>query len=96
MRKILFVRWLPGTRYVNAHVTTPIELSEITGVLLHFKFLQDFSIRVHVTLNRKENPVHGGSATELFAVLYEAHGKSCTALFYPGSMAYQIAISLSR
>ena len=42
LTKIPFIRWLPGTRYVDPHATTPIRLSEITGVLLLFKFLERF------------------------------------------------------
>jgi hypothetical protein len=49
-----FSLFLPGscpnnrdrrTRYVDPHATTPIRLSEITGVLLLFKFLEDFFAR---------------------------------------------------
>jgi Glycosyl transferase family 2 len=46
LTKIPFVRWLPGTQYLDSHRTTPIALSAVTGVLLHFKFLQDFPARV--------------------------------------------------
>jgi hypothetical protein len=42
MTKIPSLRWLPGTRFVSPHGTTPIKLSDITGVLLHFKFVEDF------------------------------------------------------
>ena len=89
LRKIPFVCWLPGTRYVNPHATTPIKLSDITGVLLHFKFLQDFEARVNTELTRKENPVHGGWATEL--VRYQAKLKDNPSLSfqYPGSVAYE-------
>jgi glycosyltransferase involved in cell wall biosynthesis len=47
LTKIPFVRWPPGTRYAGPHATTPIWLSEITGVLLDFKFLEDFFARVN-------------------------------------------------
>jgi hypothetical protein len=101
LRKIPFVRWVPGTRYLSSHTTTPIKLADITGVLLHFKFLQDFDARVHTELTRKENPVHGGWATEL--VRYQARLKDNPSLSfqYPGSVAYEgsdqlIALGLLR
>lgn len=89
LRKIPFVHWLPGTRYVNPHATTPIKLSDITGVLLHFKFLQDFHVRVDTQLSRKEHPVHGGWAIEL--ARYQAKLKDNPSLSFhcPGSIAYQ-------
>src|SRR5690348_1747415 len=61
LMKIPFVRWLPGTRYQSNHATTPIKLSEITGALLHFKFLEDFTERVETEIKRKE---HWDSASE--------------------------------
>jgi hypothetical protein len=39
---IPFLRWLLDTRFVGPHATTPIKLSDITGVLLHFRFVKDF------------------------------------------------------
>jgi hypothetical protein len=101
LRKIPFVRWSPGTRYVTPHVTTPMKLSEITGVLLHFKFLQDFYMRVHSELNRMENPVHGGWATELARYHTNLTKNPAPSFCYPGSVAYQgsdqlIALGLLR
>ena len=55
LSKIPFVRWLPGTRYVGPHAMMPIRLSEITGVLLHFKFLENFFERVNIEAIRKEH-----------------------------------------
>jgi hypothetical protein len=89
LRKIPFVRWLPGTCYVNPHDTTPMKLSEISGVLLHFKFFEDFYMRVHITLNREDNPVYGGWATELFRYHTKLTENSATSFFSPGSVAYQ-------
>jgi glycosyltransferase involved in cell wall biosynthesis len=53
--KIPFVRWLPSIRYQHPHATTPIKLSDVTGVLLHFKFLPDFCARVTNEVKRKEH-----------------------------------------
>jgi Glycosyl transferase family 2 len=55
LSKIPFVRWLPGTRYQHPHATTPIQLSNVTGLLLHFKFLPDFRARVADEMKRKEH-----------------------------------------
>src|SRR5262249_14595959 len=65
LTKVPFVRWLPGTRYQNPHATTPIKLSEVTGVLLHFKFLSDFYLKVNAELARKEHRGDGVWAAEL-------------------------------
>ena len=54
LRKIPFVRWSPGMRHPNPHETTPIKLSDVTGVLLHFKLLEDFSARLSVEINPTE------------------------------------------
>jgi hypothetical protein len=89
LRKIPFVRWLPGTRYVSPHVTTPIKLSEITGALLHFKFLPDFYTKVHTHLNRKENPVHGGWATELTRYQTKLKNNFTPSFYYSRSIAYK-------
>ena len=89
LRKIPFVRWLPGTSYVTAHLTTPIKLADITGVLLHFKFLQDFYARVTTELTRKEHPVHGGWATELARYRAKLEENPSPSFHYPGSIAYE-------
>jgi hypothetical protein len=40
------VRWRRGYAFINSHRLNCIRLAPITGALLHFKYLQDFSGRV--------------------------------------------------
>jgi hypothetical protein len=94
LTKIPFVRWLPGTRYQHPHATTPIRLSRVTGVLLHFKFLADFHDRVATEVVRKE---HWQAASEY--VRYQAKlkkGNPWSAFYYSGSVAYESSDQLVR
>jgi glycosyltransferase involved in cell wall biosynthesis len=101
LRKIPFVRRLPGTRYENPHATTRLKLSDVTGILLHFKFLQDFYQRVNIELNRKEHRAHGIWATELARYMEKLKGNPSLSFRYPGSVEYKgseqlIALGLVR
>jgi glycosyltransferase involved in cell wall biosynthesis len=96
LTKIPFVRWLPGTRYQHPHATVPIKLSEVTGVLLHFKFLQDFYIKVSTELNRKENRVYGVWARELERYLANLQKNPGFSFYYAGSVAYEGSEQLVR
>ena len=91
--KIPLVRWLPGTRYQNNHATTPIKLSEITGVLLHFKFLQDFFERVKTEADRKE---HWSGASEYARYLAKLTKNPSLSFHYAGSVAYEGSEQLVR
>jgi hypothetical protein len=86
LTKIPFVRWLPGTRYRHNHATTPIKLSEVTGVLLHFKFLADFFERVKTEVARKE---HWDGASEYARYHARLNDNPSLAFYYSGSVAYQ-------
>jgi hypothetical protein len=44
--RIPLIRWAPGTRYLTSHEPNELELSAVTGALLHFKFFADFHQRV--------------------------------------------------
>jgi glycosyltransferase involved in cell wall biosynthesis len=94
--KIPFVRWLPGIRYQHPHATTPIKLSDVTGVLLHFKFLKDFYTRVRTELNRKEHRVRGIWAQELERYLAKLQKNPSFSFHYPGSLAYEGSEQLVR
>ena len=96
LTKIPFVRWLPGTRYENVHATTPINLSEVTGVLLHFKFLQDFYTRVSTELNRKDYRIRGVWAGELKRYLLRLERDPLLGFHYAGSVAYESSDQLVR
>jgi glycosyltransferase involved in cell wall biosynthesis len=93
LTKIPLVHWLPGTRYEHNHATTPIKLSETTGVLLHFKFLQDFYARVVDEVNRKE---HWGEATEYTRYLAKLRRNPALTFYYEGSVQYEDTEQLVR
>jgi hypothetical protein len=96
LAKIPFVRWLPGTRYQDPHATIPIRLSDVSGVLLHFKFLRDFYTRVSTELSRKENPVYGVWKRELERYLVKLRENPRFSFYYPGSVAYEDSEQLVR
>lgn len=55
LTKVPLVRWRDGTRFLTAHSVTPLAMAprQPSGVLLHFKFLQDFHDRVVDAVRRK-------------------------------------------
>jgi glycosyltransferase involved in cell wall biosynthesis len=85
LTKIPFLRWLPGTRYSHPHATTPIKLSDVTGVLLHFKFLEDWFARVNIEVSRKE---HWDNASEYYRYLKRLKHGAEFSFVYDGSIAY--------
>jgi hypothetical protein len=91
--KIPFVRWSPGMFYPHPHTTTPINLAAVTGVLLHFKFLQDFLDRLSVEVTRKE---HWDGASEYSRYLVKLGRKPGLKFFYLGSVAYVNSNQLLR
>jgi hypothetical protein len=86
LTKIPFVRWLPGTCYQNSHKTNPIKLADVTGVLLHFKFLEDFSARVERDIVEKRHGIWTNVLTRYQAKLTE---DPSFGFFYPDSVAYE-------
>jgi hypothetical protein len=96
LTKIPFVRWLPGTHYQHAHATTPIKLSDTTGVLLHFKFLDDFDERISTELNRKVNRVQGYWADDLTRYYTKRKNNASSSFHYAGSIAYESSDQLIR
>lgn len=89
LTKIPFVRWAPGRRYQHPHATTPIQLSDVTGVLLHFKFLRDFYSRVKVQLSLETQRGDGIWAAELERYLNRLKREPALKFYYPGSVAYE-------
>jgi hypothetical protein len=78
---------------VGPHATTPIRLSEITGVLLHFKFLEDFFARVNIEAIRKE---HWDGASEYARYLAKLKANPSLSFHYPGSVEYEGSEQLIR
>ena len=55
LRKIPLVRWGDGVEYLSVtHSTTPIRLADISGILLHFKYLYQFSDHVKGEVQRND------------------------------------------
>ncbi len=56
LSKVPMVKWQSGMKFtLSTHALTPAPLAEITGVLLHFKFLSDFHDRVATEVQRREH-----------------------------------------
>jgi glycosyltransferase involved in cell wall biosynthesis len=54
--KVPLVKWAVGDRFTAAsHHMTPVPLADVTGVLLHFKFLSDFASRAAIESARGEH-----------------------------------------
>ena len=93
LAKIPLVRWLPGTRYQNPHATVPIELSGVTGVILHFKFFPDFYSRILSEVERRE---HWDSASEYARYWAKLRENPQLSFYYTGSMEYEGSEQLIR
>ena len=93
LTKIPLVRWLAGTKYRHPHATTPIKLSDVTGVLLHFKFLEDFFDRVSTEVNRKEH-FDGASEHARYLAMLKRHPS--LSFHYAGSVEYEGSEQLIR
>jgi Glycosyl transferase family 2 len=91
--KIPFVRWSLGTFYPHPHTTTPINLAAVTGVLLHFKFLEDFLDRLSVEVARKE---HWDNASEYSRYLAKLECNTGLSFHYLRSVAYENSDQLLR
>jgi hypothetical protein len=54
--KVPLVRWRAGMRFLLCtHALSPVQLAQMTGALLHFKFLDDFHTRVETEVQRGEH-----------------------------------------
>jgi hypothetical protein len=88
MSKVPLVRWRPGYRYVCAQhfMHADVALSEITGALLHFKFLHDFHERARCEALRGE---HFDGARENKLYLQKLDQCDGLTLYYDNSMRYE-------
>jgi Glycosyl transferase family 2 len=89
LTKIPFVRWLPGTRYRHPHATTPLKLSAVTGVLLHFKLLGDLYSRARAQLGYHENRGDEVWTKELERYVRKLEKHPSYRFAYSGSVAYE-------
>jgi hypothetical protein len=93
LSKVPLVRWRPGISYNTSHRTTPIRLSNVTGVLMHFKYLHDFRDRVVREARRKEHSYQGGDYARYLAAL---ENDPALSFYYTGSAAYEGSDRLVR
>ncbi|MCK1740351.1 glycosyltransferase family 2 protein [Bradyrhizobium sp. 139] len=88
LTKVPLARWLPGRRYIAAgHLMAPRgKPGDVTGALLHFKFLHDFTDKVAIAV-REGNYYRGSVEYKRYAERL-AQDQSFE-LTYPKSRIYQ-------
>jgi hypothetical protein len=87
--KVPLVKWNKGYRYIiSTHYMrpSPRRLSDVTGALLHFKFLSDFHLKAKTEAERGE---HYAGAREYKQYLAMMDQDPSLRLLFPGSMRYQ-------
>ncbi|MCK1307288.1 MULTISPECIES: glycosyltransferase family 2 protein [Bradyrhizobium] len=95
LTKVPFARWLPGRRYIAAgHLMAPRgKAGDVTGALLHFKFLHDFTDKVAIAV-REGNYYLGSVEYQRYAERLDQN--SSFELIYPKSLIYQSSDDLVR
>lgn len=95
LTKVPFARWLPGRRYIAAgHLMAPPgKPGDVTGALLHFKFLHDFTDKVAIAV-REGNYYLGSVEYQRYAERLEQNPSF--ELIYPKSLIYQSSDDLVR
>lgn len=90
--KVPFVKWNPDFEYIaSTHQMNPIRLSEITGVLAHFKFFSDFDEKVQAALQKGDHS-NGSAEYKRYASRMKAIGN----LMYEGSRKYKSSQQLQE
>ena len=83
--KVPLVKWRSGCEYrASTHKLAHVKLSEVTGVLLHFKFFADFDEKAHMEATRGEHYASGSEYARYLRCPEALHG-----LRYEGSVAYR-------
>ena len=86
LAKIPLVRWSGDMSYeASTHIISKARISDVTGVLLHFKFFADFPIRVEEEVNRRE---HFNGASQYSAYWEVVSKQPDLCVFYEGSERY--------
>ena len=56
LQKVPLIRWQPDIKYTSSkHTAFPCRLAEVTGVLLHFKYLPSFAAQVGAEVARGQH-----------------------------------------
>ncbi|MCK1616067.1 glycosyltransferase family 2 protein [Bradyrhizobium sp. 159] len=95
LTKVPLARWLPGRRYIAAgHLMAPRgKAGDVTGALLHFKFLHDFTDKVAIAV-REGNYYLGSVEYQRYAERLDQNPSF--ELIYPKSLIYQSSDDLVR
>ncbi len=92
--KFPLIKWQDGIALeASTHVLHNVKLAQATGVLLHFKFFQDFAVRAKLEANRKE---HFADAQQYVAYSEVLSSQSNLSAFYEGSVHYENSTQLVR
>lgn len=95
MTKVPLVRWREGVGFVSNHTLTPVAVApeQPSGVLLHFKFLQDFHARV---LDAVARDAHFDGSAEYRRYLEALRQDPEFGLHGPRSLRYETPEQLVR
>ncbi|MDA9499422.1 hypothetical protein XI05_18520 [Bradyrhizobium sp. CCBAU 11357] len=95
LTKVPLARWLPGRRYIAAgHLMAPPgKPGDVTGALLHFKFLHDFTDKVAIAVS-EGNYYLGSVEYKRYAERLDQNRSF--ELIYPKSLIYQSSDDLVR
>jgi tetratricopeptide (TPR) repeat protein len=94
IQKIPLVKWRTGMKFLSStHEVSPLQVADISGAVLHFKFLQDFHRKALIEVHRKE---HYNGASEYMAYLDAMNADPGATLRYPGSQRYSGPADLVR
>ena len=56
MQKVPLIRWRPEIKYTSSkHTAFPCRLADISGMLLHFKYLPEFAAQVRAEVARGQH-----------------------------------------
>ena len=94
LTKVPLVRWDAACRYIKSnHRVTPKTVAAETGVLLHFKFLQDFHARAVREATRRE---YSGGAFDYRRYALRLSENPKLSLIYEGSVRFEGSPQLVR
>jgi len=92
LTKVPFVKWRPGQQYLlSTHVMTPAPLADVSGVLLHFKFMDDFHDRA-VQAVTTETQFDRSREYQAYAGMLQTDPQ--LSLYYEGSVEYRDSAQL--
>jgi len=95
LQKSPLVRMSPDVRYIECnHHTTHLPVADVSGALLHYKFVGDLRSRIEQAISRNEHFAGAISYRRLSSAL--GSGKSTRSLISLKSRRYEGSISLLR